>query len=100
MGCGDRSVAFFNEHLSSSERALSKRKGSMIKCREVEHAVKSEAPLPTPSWQKAVTETLMNCQMWITLSQTRILVQFDAQLCIFEGNEAVIKKIKMAAVLR
>ena len=27
MGCGDRSVAFFKEHPSSSERSLSKRKG-------------------------------------------------------------------------
>ena len=42
----DCSVTFFKEHSSTSERLLSKRKRSMIKCREVEHAEKFEAQIP------------------------------------------------------
>ena len=33
------------------------KKRSMIKCREIEHAVKSKAPIPTPTRKETVTET-------------------------------------------
>ena len=69
------------EHLSSSERPLRKEK-LMIKCREVEHGVKSRAPIPTPDRKETVTEKLMNCLMWITLSQA----QFEALLYTFEDG--------------
>ena len=36
---------------------------------------------------------LINCQMWITLSLMRVLLKCEAQLYIFEDNEAVIKMI-------
>ena len=41
--------------------------------------------------KKAVTETSMNCQTWITLSQTEVLLK--SQLKTFEDNELVIKMI-------
>ena len=54
----------------------------MIKCQETEHAVKSEAKISKPSWTEAVTEMLMKCQMWITLSQTQFLL--DVKLsCVY-----------------
>ena len=40
-------------------------------CREVDHAVKSKAPTPTPNRKETVTEKLLNCLMWITLPQAQ-----------------------------
>ena len=80
MGCGDRSITFFKEHPSSSQRSPRQEKVA-DKCREPEHAVKSEAQISTPI-REAVTETLMNCHMWITLSQKEVLL--DSKLnCTF-----------------
>ena len=53
-----------------------------IKCWETEHAVKSGAQIPKLSWKEAVTKTLMNCQTWITLSQTQVLINPKLR-CIF-----------------
>ena len=47
------------------------KKRSMIKCREVEHEVKSKEPTPTLNRKDTVTEKLMNCPVWITLSQAQ-----------------------------
>ena len=40
----------------------------------VEHALRSKAPIPTPNRRDTVTEKLMNCLMWITLSQAQNLL--------------------------
>ena len=65
----------------------------MIKCREVEHAVKSEAQIPTPNRKEVVTEMLNNCRMWTFVTTNASSSQFEAQLYILEDNEAVIKMI-------
>ena len=49
MGCGDRSIAFFEEHPSSSERSTVEKRRWMIKCRDVEHEEKSGAQIPKTS---------------------------------------------------
>ena len=46
-------------------------KDTLINQREITVAVKFEAQIPTPHWENMVTEMLMNCQMWITLSQAQ-----------------------------
>ena len=63
----------------------------MIKCREVKHAEKSEAQIPTPD--KRETKMLINCRMWSTSPQTHTLLKVSPQLYIFEDNEAVLKMI-------
>ena len=55
--------------------------------------MKSKAPTPTPNPEGTATEKLMNCLMWITLSQAQNLLKFEAQLYIFEDNETVNKMI-------
>ena len=87
MGCGDRSIAFF-EFLHQVVRITVEKKRSMIKCREVEHAVSSRAPIPTPNRKETVTEKLMNCLICITVSEAQNLLTLKYN---FEDNGAVIK---------
>ena len=63
----------------------------MIKCRQVEHAVKSKAQISKPNRKVTVTEKLMNCRIWIKLSQAQnILISKTYNV---EDNEAVVKMI-------
>ena len=99
MGCGDRSITCFKEHPSSSKRSLSQR-WSMIKRREVEDSEKPEAHVPKPSWKEAVTETLMHCHMWITLSQTQILLSLKLGWHFSKTMKLWSKWLSRAQVLR
>ena len=68
------------------------KKRSMIKRREVEHAVTYKTPTPTPNRKNNNREVddLSTVDHVVTSAKTS---QFDAQLYIFEDNEAVIKLI-------
>ena len=44
-----------------------------------------------PQHQIENKQKLMNCPMWITLSQAQKPSRFEAQLYVLKGNEAVIK---------
>ena len=68
--CGERSVTFLEKHPSSSGWSLSKRKRSMMKCREVKHAMKSKAPTTAPKRKDTVAEKWMN-RLWTTLWQAQ-----------------------------
>ena len=63
----------------------------MIQCRDVEHAVKSKAPIPTPNQKGTVTETL--CLMWTTLSQAKSFLNSKLSCYTFTDHEAVIEII-------
>ena len=54
------------------------------KQRETASEKKFEAQIPKPSRKEEVTEMLMNCRMWITLSRTQVLLNVKLS-CLFSN---------------
>ena len=71
MGCGDGGVPFFEEHghTHPTSSGRPRAKGSSLN--------------PKPSVEGGITEMLMNCQLWITLSQTQVLLNCGSSLRFF-----------------
>ena len=77
---------------SNKHRESDVAKRSIVKCREIERAMKPKAPTPTPTRRDTITEKLMNCLLWIALSQAQNLLTSKLSCTFFQDNEAVIKK--------
>ena len=86
-------------HPSSSGRPLSNRKGRRSST-GTGYAEKSGAQIQTRSLKEAETETLMNSQMWITLSQTHLLLTLKPRCMFLKTTKVWSKWSKEAEVLR
>ena len=77
-----------------------KRKRSMIKCREVEHAVKSKAPTPTPIQKRNCNREVDELSNLDYICHKRKTFSTWSQALMFEDNEAVIKMMYVSRTHR
>ena len=59
---------------------------SIVKCWEIERAMKPKAPTPRPNRKDIITEKPMNCQMLVTLSQAQNLRNSNLGFLFFCGR--------------
>ena len=67
-------VLHSSETIQQASRNRCREEGSVVKCREIDRAMKPYAPTPTPNRRDTATEKLMSYLMWITTSQAQNLL--------------------------